>query len=196
MLHHLHGYRVLGLEADAQKVKGALERQDKYYPESKNHVKYARCKVTKDSIKDVKKLLQDTFDKGEINRVCIIGLHACGDLTIDAVNLFMEVSSAQSLILLPCCYHKIAISTEQSSTDREYFYNFPLSKSLKEALHKSLIDDIGVVLRRPFLRLACQDTKERWNEMSFSDHQEHAFHVLARATLQLYADQSKFYFKT
>ncbi|KAI4473839.1 hypothetical protein M0802_015922 [Mischocyttarus mexicanus] len=50
-------------------------------------------------------------------------------------------------------------------------------------------------LRQPFLRLACQEPAERWINMSQGLHDTHAFHVLAKAVLELYVKQNKLQLK-
>ena len=41
---------------------------------------------------------------------CIVGLHACGDLTSTALNMFTGIPSATAVVVVGCCYHHI---TEQ-----------------------------------------------------------------------------------
>lgn len=99
---------------------------------------------------------------------------------------------ARIFIMIPCCYHKFTVikSTKtSSSSEKQYFHSFPLSKSFRNAIN-SFDFDIGTFLRQPFLRLASQEPADRWNNMSADAHNKHSFHVLARAVLQLYANRN------
>ncbi|XP_072748542.1 uncharacterized protein [Anoplolepis gracilipes] len=78
--------------------------------------------------------------------------------------------------------------------EKQYFHNFPTSNCLREtiAMHNF---DIGQFLRIPFLRLACQESTDKWHGMSKEKHDEHSFHVLARAVLELYSQQNNLVLK-
>lgn len=103
------------------------------------------------------------------------------------------MKNAQLLILISCCYHKLSISKNEKemSNNTQYFDNFPMSQCLQKAIANSNLDT-STFLRQPFLRLACQESAERWISMSQDSHDIHAFHVLARAVLELYVKQSKY----
>lgn len=82
-------------------------------------------------------------------RVCVVGLHCCGDLTPSILTLFTDhsLTSLTSLILIGCCYHKAAISRWS-----------PSSKALTEILTARQ----DVLFNTFALRLAAQETKHRW----------------------------------
>jgi len=46
-------------------------------------------------------------------RLCVVGLHCCGDLSSAVLNYFIKSSfvSLHSLILFGCCYHKMSPSS-------------------------------------------------------------------------------------
>jgi len=190
MLHYLYGYRVLGLEGNEENINRACARQQKLYPESLTRVKYVHCKITCDSADIIESILQREFPG--ITNTCLIGLHACGDLSIDASRIFCKIKSIKLFILISCCYHKLSISKniQIPLQENQYFHNFPISDCLREVI-ASHDFDTGQFLRVPFLRLACQESMEKWHDMTEEKHAEHSFHVLARAVLQLYAEQSK-----
>ncbi|XP_076242733.1 methyltransferase-like protein 25B isoform X2 [Calliopsis andreniformis] len=195
LLYYLYGYRVLGLEKNEANVTRARNRQTKVYPDSLAHVKYKCCDLTCNSVETIESILHNEF--AESSNVCFIGLHACGDLSVHASKIFFKMKTAQLFILIPCCYHKLSTSEStklNTSTEKQYFNYFPLSNHLKAAIVNSNID-IGFFLRRPFLRLACQEPADRWNDMSIQTHSNHAFYVLARALLQLYATTNGFSLK-
>jgi len=190
MLHYLYGYRVLGLEGNEKNINKACERQHKLYPESLTKVKYVHCKITCNSADTIKSILQREFPG--ITDMCLIGLHACGDLSINASRIFCKIKSIKLFILISCCYHKLSISEniQIPFQENQYFHNFPISDCLQEIITSHNFDT-GQFLRIPFLRLACQESMEKWHDMTEEKHAEHSFHVLARAVLQLYAEQSK-----
>lgn len=191
MLHHLYGYRVLGLERHEENVNRACARQRASYPESLRDVRYIRCDVTCDSADRIESILQREFPGTKA--ACLIGLHACGDLSTSAARIFRRMKSARLSILISCCYHKLSVSGSTrtpSHTEKQYFHDFPMSDCLREVIATHSFD-VGQFLRVPFLRLACQESADKWRGMSAEKHSEHSFHVLARAVLELYSQQSR-----
>lgn len=169
----------------------ACARQQIAYPESLNNVKYISCDVTCDSAGRIESILQQEFPN--TTAACLIGLHACGDLSTSASRIFRRMKSAKLFILISCCYHKLSISesVRTSSQEKQYFRNFPMSNCLREVI-TTYNFDVGQFLRVPFLRLACQESVDKWRNMSGEKHDEHSFHVLARAVLELYSQQSRY----
>ncbi|CAK1548770.1 unnamed protein product [Leptosia nina] len=163
---------VLALECNESHYAGAKKRQRKYHQDSRQNVKFIKHTVTEDSRTHIAEYLKDKFDARSFS---ICGLHACADLTIDAIHLFQKMEDARALVIMPCCYHKM------KQTRAGGFENFPLSKRLK-----ILYDTYEgfKYLKVPFLRLAAQPpniSQEKMENLVFS--------LLARATLQLYAHQ-------
>ncbi|XP_014215993.2 uncharacterized protein LOC106644828 [Copidosoma floridanum] len=185
LLNHLYGYQVLGLESNVKNVEAAKVRQKNIFPDSLSAVKYVCCTISKDSSECIEFIVNREF--GEIESMCLIGLHACSDLSVHMSNIYLEMEKAKLLVLISCCYHKLSLKqVDLECSDKEYFNYFPLSKTLENTV-KILNVDVGEFLRRPFMRLACQETSDRWLGLSKKAHNEHSFHVLARAVLELYA---------
>ena len=44
-------------------------------------------------------------------RICLIGLHCCGDLTPTMLKLFTQSIELKALIVLGCCYHRMTTTT-------------------------------------------------------------------------------------
>lgn len=191
VLNYLYGYRVLGLERDEENVNRAFVRQQKLYPDSLNKVKYVCCDVKCDSADTIEFILQREFP--DATDVCLIGLHACGDLSTSASRIFRETKSIKLFILISCCYHKLPVSesVRTSRQEKQYFHDFPTSACLREVI-AAYDFDVGQFLRVPFLRLACQESADKWRGMTKEQHDEHSFHVLARAVLELYSQQSRY----
>ncbi|PBC25399.1 hypothetical protein APICC_09447 [Apis cerana cerana] len=195
LLYYLYGYKVLGLEKSQANVNNARSRQIKMYSDSLAYVKYNCCDLTYNSVEIIETILNNEFQ--EKSDVCLIGLHACGDLSIHASKIFRDMKIARIFILIPCCYHKLSISKSiriNASSEKQYFNNFPLSNCFKTIINNTNFD-IGTFLRQPFLRLACQEPVDRWYNMSIETHNKHSFYVLARAVLQLYATKNGFSLK-
>ena len=90
-----------------------------------------------------------SFVKGAL-RICIVGLHCCGDLTPSILTLFTEntlppLPSLTALVLIGCCYHKTGFPQWR-----------PVSKAARE-LMKGREDVVNTYA----LRLAAQETRER-----------------------------------
>lgn len=128
--------------------------------------------------------------------VCMIALHACGDLTVDASNIYLQLPSIQLMILIPCCYHKMSLLPNQSgedleSGDCETFRNFPLSDALRRVF-EATSPKPDTFLRRPFLRLASQLTPYKWAQCTEGSRELNSIHLMGRAILELFARQGRF----
>ncbi|XP_041986865.1 protein RRNAD1-like isoform X2 [Aricia agestis] len=161
--------QILGLECNENHYVEAKKRQRKYHSESTEKVKYIKHTVTEDSVPSLEELIRSKFPNTD--NFCITGLHACADLSVDAMNIFLRMPRARSLVIMPCCYHRL------ESRDGT-FKNFPVSECLK-----AVYTELGGsgFLRVPFLRLATQP-----QVITTSNIRDLVFNLLARAVLQLY----------
>ncbi|XP_073811666.1 methyltransferase-like protein 25B [Musca autumnalis] len=187
-------YLILGLESDPLRVLAAKKRLQEYMPQAKGSILYCQQFITdnsKDFISErVKELLQsnycqskDTLRRPPPARQAIIGLHACADLTITSMKLFLHMAEVRHLVIMPCCYHKMEMCAATLK-----FCNFPLSRSLQKAVVSSqdggdgdVINNYVKYLNRPFLRLACQQTLKRWQNCSAEQHSLHGREMFLRA---------------
>ncbi|KAM3955781.1 methyltransferase-like protein 25B [Aphomia sociella] len=169
LLFDITTYKILGIECNDSHYVNAKKRQRKYHENSTDRVKYMKHTINEGSYTKIQEYLQDKFNN--CGKFCITGLHACADLTVTAINLFTKMADANSMILMPCCYHLMLV-------DNGRFSNFPLSKSLKVIFEEEAsYNYMGV----PFLRLGAQPP-------NFNDNlEEMVFNLLARAVLQHYA---------
>ncbi|XP_049844521.1 probable methyltransferase-like protein 25 [Schistocerca gregaria] len=160
----------------------------------------AKVSTKPDSGRTIKREAQDS--------VCLIGLHACADLSANAAKIFAMVPTIRRLIIVPCCYHKMSATTSSErediyhrpnlaltdnfkrpsvqSTKQEKINFFPMSSTLKQCI-KEFPSKFHVVLQKPFLRLAAQETGIRWKSASKEVHDIHALNLMARAVLYLCA---------
>lgn len=179
LIYSEHNYNVLGLECCNQNYTSAKKRQRKYHLDSIDKVKYIRHKINESSQEPIAQFLTEKFQN--YGGFCITGLHACADLTIEALDIFLKMAAARSIVLMSCCYHKMACEAVENGGR---FKNFPMSGCLRD----SWVRNGGIeYLRVPFLRLAAQppNVKEKLEDL--------VFNLLARAVVQLYADRSKWY---
>lgn len=107
----------------------------------------------------LKKIIQENNSKNP----CVIGLHCCGDLTVNIFKLCTRIN-VSVVCLVSCCYHRMS--------------TWPTSGKFKEAFHKPL-SLFG-------LRLAAQETKIRWLCQTEKDHKAHIRNVYYRAILELF----------
>lgn len=164
-LYDKYGFDVVGLESSDDRVEKAKERQRKFYPNSCDNVKHFQHFITTDS----SDFISEQFEAD----LAIFGLHGCGDLTVTAINLFLNMERVQQLIFMPCCYHKM--SQKDFVTDEFNF--FPLSEELRNILKNYSTK----FLNRPFLRLAGQQSSSKWKDMTESEHYIHGKNMFERS---------------
>ncbi|CAG9573618.1 unnamed protein product [Danaus chrysippus] len=167
-LYETTNLNVLGLECNENNYVAAKRRQRKYHINSLSRVKYIKHTINENSKNNIEEYLCDKFLN--CDSFCITGLHACADLTIDAINIFLNSKTANGLVIMSCCYHRMI-------SDNGRFKNFPLSDALKECCDENSLEILSI----PFLRLAAQ-TSTLGTKIEDS-----VFNLLARAVLQVYA---------
>ncbi|RVE48743.1 hypothetical protein evm_006517 [Chilo suppressalis] len=177
LIYDIADYKVLGLECNDSHYHGAQKRQMQYHTASASNVKFLKHTVKEDSHLIIAEYLQEVFpDHGSF---CMIGLHACADLSVQAMCNFLKMNDANTLCVLPCCYHKM-------TKDGAKFKYFPLSDSVKKLVDK--YDAYGYT-DVSFLRLAAHSGSEH------RDLYEKVFCLLVRAVLELYAQKNGFIIK-
>lgn len=192
-LREQHPFKILGLECDTQRVESAIKRQVKFFATSTNHVKYRQHFITESSMAFIKEQIRIEFNL-ERPKIGLIGLHACGELTVDALKLAANEPLVQGLVIMPCCYHRMALVTETT------FRSFPLSASLQSIMdnvtdtattRSPTCAPLGTsagrtlsslpIFHRPFLRLACQQSVKHWQRMSEVEHLMHGHRMYTRS---------------
>lgn len=181
-LYHQFNYNLLGLESDMQRVQTAQNRQQKLYPNSVNSVKFVQHFIGISSIEFMNLELKKHFPQSK--RFAIIGLHACADLSITAINLFLAMDNVGKLIIMPCCYHKMC---KKMDGDGRQFENIPLSQLLSDILKGD--DCMLALINVPFLRLASQQTAVRWKNQTEAEHKIHGENMFYRAALDSSLDK-------
>ncbi|KNC26737.1 hypothetical protein FF38_11381 [Lucilia cuprina] len=193
---------VLGLEADNYRVEAAEKRVKTFMPTANNSIQYRQQFITEQSQEFIVQTVEEVFKlnyqqvttQTTTTKMAIIGLHACADLTITSLKLFLQMPQVQHLIIMPCCYHKLQVCDESAVTKAALkFRNFPLSESLKKVLlnnddksnYAETQETFPTYLNRPFLRLACQQTLKRWSKCSSIEHCKHGNEMFLRAVAEL-----------
>ncbi|RZC31870.1 presequence protease, mitochondrial [Asbolus verrucosus] len=169
LLHEKYNYRILGIEGSPENVQQARANQMKY-PKSVNAIKYVTHFITNQSEEQINKMVEEIA----MSSACITGLHACADLSVTVLELFMKLEFAKSLVIMPCCYHRL-------KENERGFENFPVSSLLRELSHTLEITDY---LNIPFLRVACQGSVDGFSTMTQQEHEQHANSCMFRAILQ------------
>lgn len=200
LLNSMFGYRVLGIEADAQRVRAAQRRQAQHYPSSTNDVHYVQHFIQQDHISA--DFLHEQCERafgpnattdGSDWRYALVGLHACAALSVTAVNLFVRMQRAHVLAVMPCCYHKMFdIENAPMQSDSRICVRrdcIPLSDAMLRSVSREqwCTDVISI----PFLRLACQQCASRWRRMTAQEHDEHGAAMWDRCVLQSVVSDGK-----
>ncbi|XP_053684322.1 methyltransferase-like protein 25B [Sabethes cyaneus] len=175
-LHSKHGFTVLGIDGDAYRVTESQNRQARLFPQSASHVKFLNHIIEASSFQHLKYLAAAMFNRVTEPNLAIVGLHACADLSIDAIKMFLDNDAVNKLVIMPCCYHKLKPTDEACTT----FEQFPVSSQLREILNNSSNSFLG----RPFLRLGCQQTSARWETMNEEEHELHGKSMFERSLVE------------
>lgn len=188
MLNHNYNYPVLGIECSQERIKQANANQSKYHPNSKDQVVFVEYYIEEHSSTFITNTVKDLFQEQDIKSSCIVGLHACADLSIIILKLFMEMEFCKGLIIMPCCYHRLKI--QEQDENRDIFENFPISAVFKKVFSDFTAEEF---LRVPFLRLACQQNIGSFISMSEEEHRQHARSFLYRAILEAVTTNGKLF---
>lgn len=186
-LHSNYNFKVLGIEGQERIYKKAREIQKTRHESSQGYVKYSHHFITENSSSFIEKSIKEQFPEYSIEKVSIVGLHACADLSVTILNILLEMRNATNLVIMPCCYHKMNLKVTDAF-EREYFENFPVSDSFKKMMVKY---DGFSFLKRFFLRNACQKTNSSWKVMTGDEHKLHAVNFMFRAVLQLVIEEGE-----
>lgn len=158
------GLKVLGVDGNLQNTKEAVKRNQKLSKQWKALVtKEAKKKnIEKDfgdvtpqsnlykttskmifADTDLKALAIETFTDDNIDDICLVGLHTCGNLAANSLKQFVRNDDMKLLCNVGCCYHLLY---EEFETD---FFNeeireiddrdepgFPMSTYLREKEYK------------------------------------------------------------
>jgi len=179
--YHLH---VLGLEQDPYRVATANQRAAKLEEEQPPQFFAVFRELSLNEANDfqsqVESIISDWFTEFSADSapLCMIGLHACGDLSPVMLKLLLKCEKFHSMMLVSCCYHRMQWGGGLTND------HFPLSSSLRQ---------IGPFYHQkgmPYLfRLAAQETSNRW--LLPQRNQEQLLHTFCRAILQTYSDNEK-----
>uniref|UniRef100_A0A1Y1MHR6 Methyltransferase domain-containing protein n=1 Tax=Photinus pyralis TaxID=7054 RepID=A0A1Y1MHR6_PHOPY len=184
ILHENYNYKVLAIEGSGEKVELALKYQAKFYPSTKGDVKFVHHFITENSATTIENLLSERNWKQNVG---IVGLHTCADLSVTVLEIFQKLSYAKVMVVMPCCYHRMEERT--LTPEQEQFKRFPVSETLR-SVYGSLNGES--FLRRPFLRLACQQTGNAWKHMSEEMHALHSKNCAFRAILEEVAREGNY----
>lgn len=119
--------------------------------------------------------LTDILDECGAGRVCMVGLHCCGDLTPLLMDIFSTLDRARALVCVGCCYHLMEYNKEETMIQ-----NCPLSLLARQKW-ETVWGCKKLLLTPASLRLATQETKARWLEQLDSHAHCHFFRGILEA---------------
>ncbi|EES16348.1 hypothetical protein BDA96_08G181400 [Sorghum bicolor] len=107
----------------------------------------------------------------------LAGLHACGDLSVNMLRVFVSCEQVKALVSVGCCYNLLS---EDSNEDTDTCPGFPMSKAAKLS---------ELVLGKSIRDLACQSA-ERWRnltmDIALQNFDVHAFRAAFQMVLEKY----------
>uniref|UniRef100_A0A0D9Y1B2 Methyltransferase domain-containing protein n=1 Tax=Leersia perrieri TaxID=77586 RepID=A0A0D9Y1B2_9ORYZ len=105
----------------------------------------------------------------------LAGLHACGDLSVNMLRVFVSCEQVKALISIGCCYNLLS---EECHEDTKTCPGFPMSKAAKLS---------NLVLGKSIRDLGCQSA-ERWRsltkEIALQNFDIHAFRAAFQMVLE------------
>jgi len=183
--YHLH---VLGLEQDSYRVTAANRRaqlvQNTQVPLFQATFKELTLSGDQDFEAQVESIISDWFLESNIDSapLCMIGLHACGDLSPIMLKLFLKCQKFRSMLLVSCCYHRMRWNGGQPDD------HFPMSCSLGNSSRSISTTPFHHQTGLAYLfRLAAQETSNRWLLPSDDRNQQQLHHTFYRSILQTYS---------
>ena len=149
-LSEVYGLTVSCLEGDAE-IAETAERREKgrcgRNGGGGDGVRYHNLRIGSDSAGQLEEIIaQAVGEKG--GGVALVGLHCCGDLSADAIRIFLSIPSLSLLALVPCCFHKASLPNASMS-------------------------GTGVAASPFMRRLAVQDSFSKWKAHTESEHERH-----------------------
>jgi Methyltransferase domain len=186
VLSEVLSYNVIAVESDELRTIHAKERavrhsRKKLEINSRLHHETLRIDGSPESIESLRNILKN---HDGADRVCLVGLHCCGDLTPMFLKTFAALDCAVAFICVGCCYHLMRLSESRAEIQ-----SCPLSSAAIKA-KASVWPKSDLLLTVSSLRLATQETKVKWLEELDTHVQGHFF----RAVLECVADESAFLF--
>lgn len=152
------GYPVIGIECRSELCCSVNSNN------SEQNLKFVERKI--DDSQECLELLEDLVP--ESTDGVLIGLHSCGDLLYQMINLYAKSKRLKSVCCVTCCYH--AMSLDQ----------FPRSKMCQNILNQNKFEFTRVILR-----LGCQETPIRWtHELTPEKQDAHAKVAAFRGILE------------
>ncbi|XP_035915164.1 protein RRNAD1-like [Anopheles stephensi] len=182
LIHERCGANVLGIEGNATLVQTCNNRLSVHKTKA---VQYCHHFITEDSYGFIEQERNIRFGTHQQLPAAVVGLHACADLSITAINCFLRCEWVKSLTIMPCCYHRMVPRDETVPNE---FLNFPLSQQLRALLSE---DGKRGIICRSFLRLGCQQTSARWKERTVEQHLQHGRIMFRRGLIDAVLEQDE-----
>ncbi|KAG5676349.1 hypothetical protein PVAND_006191 [Polypedilum vanderplanki] len=120
--------------AERSNVKSPIIDETKLNP---NNYKTISSLIYADT--NLNKLVENAFPDQDISELCLIGLHACGNLSSNSLKHFVSNDKIKLLMNVSCCYNLLFeeftidyFNNKERKIDKENDYGFPLSDFLRK----------------------------------------------------------------
>lgn len=115
--------------------------------------------------------------ESDLDRIGIVGLHCCGDLTPTMMKMFIASEKIRTICCVGCCYYRMqAVSGKEDGSNLSVFHlslisdsagfveflNFPMSKSVRSS---------GIKVTWEALRAACESV-EQWEAQTLAEYDD------------------------
>ncbi|XP_034245191.1 methyltransferase-like protein 25 [Thrips palmi] len=130
--------KVLSIDSKPLNTEGAmhifekLEKHERVQADSSAFYKQVTAFVTPET--DIIAIAKDNFGPTSEYRICLTGLHVCGNLASTCIKLFSKAQDIASICSIGCCYNLLTerFETESDVTVDKYNCGFPLSDFLNK----------------------------------------------------------------
>ncbi|KAK3931497.1 Methyltransferase-like protein 25 [Frankliniella fusca] len=125
---------VLSVDSKSHNTKGAVEmferatKQAEASRSGSSLYKHATAFVTPET--NLLEIVNDKLCSKIDHKICLTGLHVCGDLTSTCIKLFLKCHEIVSLCTIGCCYNLITETYGLNFPSDEKHTGFPLSNFL------------------------------------------------------------------
>lgn len=136
-----HGIPVLGIDASKINTDGAVKRVQKLTKHWKSIVKIDKVSEKKKNLyKQITKFVDENINLAELvsnifleipQSIGLIGLHTCGNLAPNCLQLFAADKNIKSICNVSCCYHFLTEEFDGATVDNSENFGFPMSQHLK-----------------------------------------------------------------
>ncbi|ORY36677.1 hypothetical protein BCR33DRAFT_475038 [Rhizoclosmatium globosum] len=129
-----------------------IDMKLKSKPQPRKPITYKTAHMNQDTLISLVKDLESD-PECESKDFCLVGLHACGDLSATAMlTTFRDCESVKTIAVVPCCFNLLTTECETVHGSNQTHFGFPISKHIQ-----SLSTIHSLSLPHTARNLACQN---------------------------------------